>query len=473
MIQKHIDNILGSVDIKFKKETFLKYEIEFHHKNILQYLKTITKENYNHLNNCLFSELGYKWDLIIDDLSYSISQEEFRNLTIDETDETDNILIRFNIYKSGKIIHIIDNILFNKYLDSTNLYILLKSICSFETEITLISEADDFELGLSKDTSSNYEISKQCSFRNMDTFPFIPETFHFENLDEKTKSTLDESILKLSLVFSLIFLFDSSEIKEDNLHLVISGNITYKYILPFKTLNLKDLKFYYQIYKWVYSEQAKIEDKLGLAKNILVSYLNDSSISISDSVFSSILSSNLIYVRGNISKYFEVRNKIIDQIEETINNINQSLNTFFSSFQKSIFVFISFFLTVFVSKAISKAEDDIIFTKETSILGIGFIILSVIFLVFSVIMLFIDRNRVKKRYFNVKRRFKDVLTEADIENILDGDFEYKNEILFFTKRTILYVLLWILTIILFTVLMFYSSDYLEFKKIIHLFNKEV
>lgn len=465
MIQSYIDDILGPINIQFKKETFNKYEIEFHCQDISQYLKTLNNKNYTQLNNYLSNELGYKWDLIIDDLSYSISQDNFQNFTLEEIDETENVLVRFNIYKSGHTLLIIDNDLFNQYLSSSNLYDLLTNISLLENEFTIVSEVDDFELKVNKDFNSNEYISKQCSFRNIDSFFYSPETFYFEDFDIKSSSLIDDTIIKLSLVYSLIYLFDYSEIKDDDLHLIISGSITYKYVLPFNKLKISELKHYYQIYKWVYNDKAKVEDKIGLVRNILASYLTESSITINDSVFSSILSSNLIYVRGNISKYFEVRNKIVEQIEGTVSKVNQSIDTFFNSFQKSIFVFISFFLTVYITKILSKAQDNIIFTKETSILGIGFILLSVIFLIFSLIMLFIDKNRIDERYTNVKNRFKDVLTPEDIENILNDDFEYKNEISYFKKRTMLFASLWILAIILFIVLLFYTSEYLDFDKV--------
>lgn len=461
MIQTYIDNILGAINEQFKKETFFKYELEFEHEDITQYLKTLTRQNYDLLNNYL-NELGYKWDLAIDDFSYSISQDNFQELIIDTIDETENILVRFNIYKSDKNIIIIDNFAFNKYLKSIDLETLLKNINSLEKRFNLINE--DFEININKEDS--VEISNQCHFRNLNSFPYNPDTFYFNNIDNNTISILDDYFLKLSLIFCFIYLSDSSEIEKDKLHISISGNLTYKYTLDFKTLDISSLKFYHQIYKWIYSEKNKIEDKLSLSKNIITSYISHDSLEISSSVFNSILSSNKIYIKGNISKYFEVRNKIIDQIEETVSGVNKSIEVFSNNFQKSSFVFISFFLSVFIFKIVNKKSDvDKIFTQETSWIGIGFILMCIAFLIASIRVLRIDTNRLKKRYNNVKKRYEDVLVKEDIDKILNEDYEYKDEINYLKKRTNTFTVLWIITIIIFTVVLFMTSDYLELSSI--------
>ena len=76
-----------------------------------------------------------------------------------------------------------------------------------------------------------------------------------------------------------------------------------------------------------------------------------------------------------------------------------------------------------------------------------------------------DKNRVKKRYENVKKRYEDVLIKADIDKIINDDYEYKNEISFLKKRINLYIGLWVTSIVLFIVLLFFTSDYFELSKL--------
>ena len=77
----------------------------------------------------------------------------------------------------------------------------------------------------------------------------------------------------------------------------------------------------------------------------------------------------------------EQRNKIIEQVEQTVNDVNKSIESFVTNFQKSSFVFISFFLSVFIFKVINKSALDKIFSKETSLIGVGFIIISFLYLI--------------------------------------------------------------------------------------------
>ncbi|OOG78981.1 hypothetical protein, partial [Flavobacterium sp. A45] len=182
---------------------------------------------------------------------------------------------------------------------------------------------------------------------------------------------------------------------------------------------------------------------------------------IDDNTFNSILSANNTYIKGNISKYFETKNKIIEQVEQTVSKVNQSLDTFFNNFQKSLFVFISFFLTVFIYKIINKAEVDKIFNKETSIIGLGLLLLSLFFMIFSRVILSLDKERMKNRYEKVKDRYKDVLITEDIEKILNNDEEYLSEISYLNKRVYWYTFLWIITLMLFLIILFLASDYLE------------
>jgi len=461
MILSYINNILGTVDAENIKETFSVYEIEFYHKDIKVLAQNLNEKNYNLLNNAL-TEINYKWDLVIDDFSFSIKQNDcFNSLTIEDTDDTDDVLVRFNIYKSRKTINVISNSIFNQYLKGLTLENLLSIIKTFDDEFILINEIDDFEIGINKNLSSTELLSKQCHFRNQESFPFTPETFYFDNIDKKTKSLLDDYISKLSFIYCLIYLFDYSEISENNLNLTISGNTTLKYSIDFNKIDIQNLKHFYRIYKWVYSEENKVEDKIVLARNILTSYMSKDSIDIDNSTFNSILSSYQVYIKGNISKYFEVKNKIINQVEQTINGVNKSIDLFVGNFQKSTFIFISFFLSIFIFKIINKKNIDNIFTKETSLLGLGFITISFVFLIASIIIYRLDKKRLKERYGNVKNRFKDVLIKDDIDKILNKDSEYNNEIEHLENRIFVYGTVWLLSIIIFTIALFLTSDYLN------------
>jgi len=466
MIKEIITKIFEGVISDNVKETFSTYEIKYKCSDLNKLSSNLSKSNYDALSKIL-SELSYKWNLYIEDLGYSISQDEYEEIKISEDESSTEALVIFTIHKEGDKILIINEGLFNDFIIGIDLESVLEILKNKSFPLVFIGSNYEIEIGNKSEQKKTFALSKQCNFRNYSQYPFSPDYFYINDVEGVDSSNLIEFISKISLVYSLIFIFDSTEINRDEIGLSISGLKTLKYSLNFKNLNNKLLKHYYRIYNWIYSEENKIEDKIGLSRNILTAYLKESNIDIDESVFSSILSSNQIYVKGNISKYFEVRNKITEQVEQTVTGVSKSIESFSNNFQKSSFVFISFFLSVFIFKIVNKKSDiDKIFTQETSLIGIGFILISIAFLIASIRILNIDVNRLKKRYNNVKKRFEDVLVKQDIDKILNEDYEYNNEINYLNKRTKTFTILWIVTIIIFTTILFLTSDYLEVSSVL-------
>jgi hypothetical protein len=469
MIKKLLTSIFKQFKIINEKENFKIYDLTFSCSEFKVFSNDLNQINYDAINNYL-GVYNYKWNLYIEQLSYSISQDSFKILEDEEDIDIVDYEIKFTIYKEGPKSLIIDNKIFDSFLNTLTLSNLLALIsCKvyphyfYDENCDLSISNDNIGFNLSSQIpllESNLAISKQCNFRNYSEYLFNPYYFYFENLKDDDV-LLFKVFSKLSLIYCLVYIYDTSEIIDDMILLKISGNKTFEYSINFKDLDSKLLSNYFQIFEWIYSEQTKIEDKIGLTRNIITSYLKEDSIEIQDSVFNSILSSNQIYIKGNISKYFETKNKIIEQVEQTVSKVNQSLDIFFNSFQKSLFVFISFFLTVFIYKIINKAEVDKIFNKETSIIGLGLLLLSLFFMIFSRVILSLDKERMKSRYEKVKDRYKDVLITEDIEKILNNDEEYLSEISYLNKRVYWYTLLWIITLMLFLIILFLVSDYLE------------
>ena len=96
-------------------------------------------------------------------------------------------------------------------------------------------------------------------------------------------------------------------------------------------------------------------------------------------------------------------------------------------------------------------------------MALGLLILSSLFLVFSIWILSLEKKRISSKYENVKSRAKDLLLEEDINKILDNDKEYNEEIAFLDNRRSLYIYLWISTLIVFLIILFSTSDYINFK----------
>ncbi|MDY3352013.1 hypothetical protein PG357_08465 [Riemerella anatipestifer] len=427
---------------------------------------------YDKINN-YFKGLGYGWSLEIDENSYIISQDTFNRLEFDDFIDVSNIKLTIRVFKLGNNLVIFNQNIFFETLNKMS----LKSILSIFQEtpkpilitnsFTNISQNTNI-IGYNSDidTLEDKDISIQCLFYNYSEFKFTPENFSFNNLEIQDDFCI--IIQKLQFVFLLIFLFDVSEIRNDKIFLKLKGHKTYEYELNFSTLDIGSMNEYKKIYEWVYTDKEKVEDKLGIARNIIGFYLKKDNISLDNRAFPSILSANQLYIKGNLTKYLDSRNKIYEQVEQVTNKINASLDIFLGNFQKSVFVFISFYLTAFIVKIFNKSDITTAIGKEATLFGIGLLFLSIIFLIFSLITLNSDLNRANDKYNLVKKRFEDILNKDDVDKILNNDYEFKKDIGFYKKRRCRFLMLWGITIIILLCILFSTSDYINFK---YLFDK--
>lgn len=463
MVNEIINKIFSSLKSETKKDSLHLYKVNFTCTNLKFLNDALNEENYNLLNDAL-KEYDYAWDITIEELNYSVSQKKF--IPIEVPNDSFVVIIELQIHKKSNCIVIFEEDIFNDSIENLDYENLLLAIKEKPFPLTFINDTGNFQkdnsvIELMNDAKKIKNISNLSNFRNHSQLSFSPDLLYLPDLGNEL-SIIEIKIKKLCLIYSLIYLANSSELNKNNLKISISGNKTIKYNLNIENdLDINLTQYYYDIYSWVYAESTKIEDKIEVTRNIITSYLKDDSVKINNSVFHSILSSYQIYIKGNISKYFEVRNKIIEQIEQTISKVNQSLDTFFSNFQKNLLIFISFFLSVYIYKITRNSSNSNIFNKETSLIGLYFVILSTLFLIVSIIIYRADKNRMKKRYENIKKRYQDVLIKDDIDKIINDDFEYKNEISFLEKRINWYTGLWITSIVLFVLLLFFTSDYFE------------
>ena len=455
MLKEIIKEIFGSSVETSRKDTFSIFELKYTCSNLTKLSEDLNESNYNLLNGYL-SELNYNWEIYIEDFSFSISQDEFNELDVDDNSEEFEII--FKVHKAGNKLLIVDEDLFNSFIRGFDLESVLKFFNTKKFPLTFLSEDYELEIGNVEEQETTEYLSKQCNFRNYAQYPFSPQYFYLKKDSNKKYPVLSDYLNRISLVYCLIYIFDSTEIQKDEINTSLSGFKTIKFSLNFKDLDIKNLEHYYKIYNWIYSDRNKIEDKISISRNIITSYINNKTIEIDDATFKSILSSYQIYIKGIINKYFEARNKIIEQVENTVKKVNESLETFSSNFQKSTLVIISFFLSVFLSKVIKQQDLSKIFNKETSNVAFAFIFLSVIYLLFSRWILKLDKIRIKERYESVKERYNDILITEDINNILKNDAEYNSEIKYFKSRIFIYTSLWVITIAVFVIIIYLTSD---------------
>lgn len=426
------------------------------------------------------------------DLSFKIGENDELNLKTKnasiffqgiikerELVEEESVLFKLEIKKNNRqLINIYDFKSFNNFWKSTSLISLLnliknnqssfgqlnfvlieKEVPSFFSQNIIFSSKSE-----NSESTLNNTISENCHFGNIKEYPFNPYYFNLI-LRPKEENSISEKLDKLSLMFCIISIFDITAIKGSKLYYKLNGYKSYEGNITVEMLDNYHNEIYFKIFDWIYSENSKISDKIGLARNIISLSLKEEDISLTDSVYLSIQSAYKTYLRDNISKYIEIRNKIVDELGWISQKAGEIVGNYLNSYQKSIFTFLSFFISVFLLQFLGKNEVEHVFSKDVTIFSLSFLILSIVYLVFSIWNIYLEKKRLIRKYDNLKNRYTDLLNSDDINRILKNDEEFDYELSFIDKRMWIYTALWIITIIILSSAVLSASIYLNLNSI--------
>jgi hypothetical protein len=303
------------------------------------------------------------------------------------------------------------------------------------------------------------KIKENCHFGNFDEFPFTPDFFHSNN--SNISNPIVNKLKILTSLFSILSIFDITSIKDNKLIYKLSGYKTFEGEIVIDNSFLSCSDIYYEIYEWIYSSDGNSTDKIGLVRNILSIYLEDDITKLDKNVLLSIKSAYKTYLKENVDRYIEIRNKIFDELSWVSQKSSEIVEKYLSNYQKSVFSFLSFFLSVFIIRVLKTGNFTDIFSKDATILSFAFLIISAVYLLFSKWTLNKEKNRLRRKYENIKKRYKDLLIEKDIEEILDNNREFDYEISFIEKRHNAYSWLWIITLIILLISILTISDYIN------------
>ncbi|WP_298509122.1 hypothetical protein [uncultured Kordia sp.] len=326
------------------------------------------------------------------------------------------------------------------------------------SDITIISERVRVNDSIFKrqKLSNNWEY---FHFDNNKDYPYRGNDFISIQKNTKDFPPLTSKLINLSNLFSITSLFDVTYIDNDELVFQLHGFKHLKGSVKIGTLD-ETYSLYTKINNWIYSTNSNISDKIGLARNIISLYKRDNSLEIDDNVYESILSGYKIYLKDNISKYIEIRTKLSDDINKILLETRESLNELSSNYQKSNFLYISFFMSVFILRMLNKNDFQNIFTKDATVMFLSLLAISFIYLIYSIWLVFSKRNRIEKRYELLKTKNTDLLTKTDISKILNNDSEFNDELKYTDIRIVVFIILWIVTMIVFYIAVSQLSNYI-------------
>lgn len=281
-------------------------------------------------------------------------------------------------------------------------------------------------------TASNYTNIKEHNL--------TPDDFEIQ-IENAKHNKLCLLFNRYSALLSVIYLFDITTLKENQLEFKINGYKSIKGTIDVSK-TISGTEEYFSIYNWVYSG-GNLNDKIGLARNIIsLHFLKSGEIGLKGNPFQSIQSSFKVYEKQNIKQYIEIRNKISDQLLDFNNRANKVIETFAIGFQKSALALISFYISAIVIRVLSKGDFVNVFSLDATLLSIAFIIGSFIYYRVAKWEVIEQRKRFVDSYTNLKERYTDLLEKDDIQRILNNDIEFNADVAFINNKLKAYSNLW-------------------------------
>ncbi|MFR4583676.1 hypothetical protein [Clostridium cadaveris] len=374
----------------------------------------------------------------IDDFVKEINLSEYRvELTIVKNIE-DNEL---SIYDFDKFSEFLESLSLKNILTKFN-YILSNNYIIFRIKndnytcesksIFILPEGKEFS---SKVEDRNIVLKKRtiiCNFLNASEYKLIASDFRF---NKNVNSKFNKIMHKLSEIISVISISDISIIKNENeVSLTINGYRRVDSIIKYDTDIDEDKNIYYDVQEWLYSD-GNLNDKIGIIRNLISINVEKNNIfSCNSSLFSSIKSAHEIYLKQNIEKYLNVKEKVTEfliQLNEETSKIANTLGDMLFSNAK---VGITFYGTVVIMNILSDKRLDNIFTDDIIYISFIMIILSFIFMMFSRYQIKKDIERFNNQYFRVKHSYDEILDEEDIEEIFKHDLYLKEDLEYINKK---------------------------------------
>ncbi|MDM0471103.1 hypothetical protein QTH27_03920 [Clostridium perfringens] len=478
-IEKLID--INSTEYNYHiKESFDKLEIKIESSNI-----TFIYDELSTIHNLIpprdhILDLKFK---IEDSEPIILSQENFKNFIDDVNSEKDykdsdelevlEFSIKKNITNSFLSIYSLEE--FSKFLNSLTLETLLKTINNNlrnncykhlyflvldEVKQDINSHSNIFSFISSNDFIINSDFIscktlnerfKFCKFENHSEFKFDPYDF---KMDTQFFDTIDLTLKKLCIIFSLISIFDSSKIENDTINLTLYGKIYKSFSINFKTFNISNLNYTFDIFEWIYNDK-NIVDRLMISRNVLSKYLLPmNEVNITKDIVKAIKSNYKIYLKENFEQYVSIKNNIIDSLLKVETETMSLLNSFTDNFIKNMGAICTFIFSAIILNSFSDKKFENIFTKDITLISVILILISIVFLALTYKDIMFKYKIVSKITENISLNYKDLLDIEEVDKIFSSYDSITSVDTSFKKRINYYTYAWIIVIILISIITF-------------------
>ncbi len=265
------------------------------------------------------------------------------------------------------------------------------------------------------------KIMENCHFANSSKIKFLPEDFY---ISSKSKNEAFNKLFnKLSLSLILSVFSNTSEFKDDSLSYKMYGYKAIKSDYTFKELKTTFIKDYFDSYEEVFNNLATISDKIGLARNIITLHIVDNDFTeMQGSIYASIKSNYNIYLKENVKKYIDVKNKIADTLFSLSTKFDNAVDDLTSSFRSSFYTLATLLVSIILYKVIKTTATTAassLFTIEVFLFLFSILIAMFIFKKYVVFEINEKNKRFSTQYEQLKNQYRDILDPDDLKQIFD------------------------------------------------------
>lgn len=286
---------------------------------------------------------------------------------------------------------------------------------------------------------------ENVNFLNASEFPYYVEDFIIsDSIDELFTSFFK----KLAIVFCIVSICDTSHIKGNCVTYKIKGYKSFSGSILWDDIQIEEYSEWLRLYEWIYLEGIA-SDKIGITRNIISLYCSNK-ICISAEIFDSIQSGFILYLKENLEKYVEIRNKITDTLFNISIELSKKVDAIVDNMKVFFMIFISFYFAAFVMNAVTSAALKELFNPKMTALTLVLQFLSLPYLLFLNVNIVLSRRYYDHLIENFKREYEGILDTNDIENIFSKSFSYEYLKNNNRHKQIWFSILWIITFTIFS-----------------------
>ena len=301
----------------------------------------------------------------------------------------------------------------------------------------------------------NDKRNEMCHFLNGAQLQFIPEDFYlFERSDNCLLNNLFDN---LTIVASLSYLFDITSITDSEVSCRLVGKQTVNKKFAYETIDAKNHEYFFKTYHWAYNN-GNLSDKITLAKNIISLHCEKNVFNIGEDCFGSIKSGYQIYLKKNVQRYLEVKEKVSNSILEMSDKVNHTVDDFVTTFKHSVIALISYFISLVVTNSILGGNLENIFTEQITYLSITLVIVSLLHYIASLISFREKIDRFEFSYQKLSERYADILDGEDIKKTFNDDEVHQRDLKYLESHFERFGILWIACIVIFILMLFYIKS---------------